>query len=289
MRQRSEQRDEEAQGQDERQRHRHAAMDPEGPEGRRDPRAGPRRAGRPGAVAERSLDRVLDLRPDQVRDGDGKDLDEGGNQAPPNEDHPGGDRQTDDRGAGQEDACGAGEDGGHIAPADRPVVVGQDELEQTEGQRSGEAELERPEDVLASGAEQGQRTGHQGGDPRSDARSTHERPQRHHHPEVHPHHAQLEGDVAIDAEDPVPDPEVEDQAHAEVAGVRFEQIVERGVAFGEELPVVAEEPEVIAETQHQEQAGRHEEHAEGDGGGEGAAIAVLGRGRWARDLSIWRG
>jgi hypothetical protein len=84
-----------------------------------------------------------------------------------------------DRDAGTHEAAEAGKQSEPVAAVERAVVIGQDQMRQSEHERTDKCDLESDEDVLGAGPEELEHRGRRRGEPRSYAGSPHDDPQEH--------------------------------------------------------------------------------------------------------------
>ena len=153
-----------------------------------------------------------------------------------------------------------------VAPADRTVVVGEHQLAEDQGDGAGEADLERPDDVLAARAEEHERCREHVGDPGPDTGAHHDRPDQGDDREVRGDHDGQVGDVGVEPEDGVEHPERDQRHRGPVGVVGLEEVVEAELALGDEAPVVAEEPHVVGEAEHDDGPGDDQQAGEELGG-----------------------
>ncbi len=172
-------------------------------------------------------------------------------------------RQADDRNHrdGHTRAQQREEPGGEaqpVAPVDRSVVVGEQEMRQAEHECTRERDLERPEDVLRARAEQHERRCDDRRRPRPHARPAHDEPEQRGRDAVQcDRNARIE-QVAAQADRPPQRAVHEQRKRDQVPVVGAQEVVRPGAASREELPLVGEEPQPPRQDQVVDEARRHD-------------------------------
>ena len=143
-----------------------------------------------------------------------------------------------------------------VAPRDRPVVVREQEVRETERERAREADLERLHDVLPAGSEQHEQRRGGRRDPGSDEGAAHHDEEQRRRREVHQHDDEAVREVCAQPERPEEEPVHEHGECHPVHVVPAEQVAEvAGPARGKEVPLVLREPSVPSECEPQGQRG----------------------------------
>lgn len=150
-------------------------------------------------------------------------------------------------------------------------MVGQQDLCEPEHERTDEGDLERPEDILTPAPEEDVAAGDECGDPRIDARPAHDGAQQESRDQVQDDRHQLIRQVAAQTDNEVHRPVHGERKRNQVAAVLREKIVKVEATFSEELPVIAEEPDIARRNEVEDEA------RELDGGEHRRRGAILGR------------
>ncbi len=171
-----------------------------------------------------------------------------------------------------------------VALVEGAVVVDEHQLRESERQGTGEADLERPDDVLLPGTEQDEGTRRDRRDPRPDPVPAHDDAQERAGAEVQRENGELVGDVAAQSEQRPQNAERDDRHGRPMRVVWSEEVVNRGqLGPGEKEEVVAEEPVVRTDTEQHDRDGGDEEDDEDDQ--RGARTARIGS--VGHDLPRW--
>ena len=147
---------------------------------------------------------------------------------------------------------------GDVEAAERPRPLRQQQLPQAEGDRPGELDLDRPQNVLPPGSEQHERDQRDRGRPGPHATTHHHRPQQHGDRTVDGHRQGLELPVGVE---PGPGPQAGERQPGQQDPVAVD-VLEQRIAPGDGLvgqhePVVAREPAGPGHEDQQVGAARH--------------------------------
>ena len=142
-----------------------------------------------------------------------------------------------------------------VATVERSVVIAEDQVHETEQNRTDEADLECPKDVLLTGTEEHERPGHNRGGPRPRTGAHHHRAQQQRRDEVNGGKSDLVRDVGAQREQAEERAISKDRNRRPVFGVRPQEVAHIArIPLGEEAPLVAKEPAMtpVSEDDHGE-------------------------------------